>query len=90
MIGQIEINELKDLLDESEDREIKIERRFLEDFILLFYEARTYNLVGTAEQCIDNKNFLEFLCNTINPNDMEKYLSMYHAAEEKANGMVEK
>lgn len=90
MIGQIEINELKDLLDESEDREIKIERRFLEDFISLFYEERNYRLVGTFEECLDNKNFLEFLYDTINPNDMEKYLSMYHATSEKAHGEAEK
>lgn len=30
--------------------------------------------------------FLDFLWNVINPNDMEKYLSMYHSKEEKRNG----
>ena len=30
--------------------------------------------------------FLDFLWNVINPNDMEKYLSMYHSKEEKRSG----
>ena len=34
----------------------------------------------------ENDKFLEFLWNTINPNEMEQYLAMYHAKEEKTNG----
>lgn len=33
--------------------------------------------------------FLDFLWNAINPNDMEKYLSMYHSKEEKRNGRID-
>lgn len=30
----------------------------------------------------EQKTFLEFLMNTINPNEMEKYFAMYHSKEE--------
>lgn len=30
----------------------------------------------------EQKTFLEFLMNIINPNEMEKYLAMYHGKEE--------
>lgn len=33
----------------------------------------------------EDSKFLEFLWNTINPNEMEQYLAMYHAKEEKVN-----
>ncbi len=34
----------------------------------------------------DNMKFLEFLWNTINPNEMEHYLEMYSSKEVKSNG----
>ena len=34
----------------------------------------------------ENEKFLEFLMNTINPNEMEQYLAMYHSKGEKTNG----
>lgn len=34
----------------------------------------------------DNLKFLEFLWNTINPNEMEQYLEMYSSKEVKSNG----
>lgn len=43
-----------------------------------------YSAIGTVEECRKNKDFLEFLCNIINPNDMEHYLSMYHGLNEKS------
>ena len=43
-----------------------------------------YESIGTVEECRENKDFLEFLCNIINPNDMEHYLSMYHGLNEKS------
>lgn len=41
--------------------------------------------LGTVEECRENKKFLDFLCNAINPNDIEKYLSMYHSTDEKSD-----
>lgn len=38
------------------------------------------------EMAIDDSKFLEFLANTINSNEMEQYIAMYHSKEEKANG----
>ena len=48
-------------------------------------EIQKYRAIGTVEECRENKEFLEFLYNIINPNDMEQYLSMYHGSGEKIN-----
>ena len=48
-------------------------------------EVQQYRAIGTVEECRENKEFLEFLYNRINPNDMEQYLSMYHGSGEKIN-----
>lgn len=34
----------------------------------------------------EDAKFFKFLSNIINPNEMEQYLAMYHAKEEKTNG----
>lgn len=47
-------------------------------------ELKAYRAIGTVSEFRENKNFLEFLYNTILPNEMEKYLAMYHASEEKS------
>lgn len=44
-------------------------------------EIQQYRAIGTVEELRENKNFLEFLYNTILPNEMEQYLSMYHAKD---------
>ena len=44
-----------------------------------------YRKIGTVEECRENKEFLDFLYNRINPNDMEQYLSMYNCSDEKIN-----
>ena len=48
-------------------------------------EVQKYRAIGTVEECRENKEFLEFMYNRINPNDMEQYLSMYHGSGEKIN-----
>ena len=48
-------------------------------------EWEKYHAIGTPEECQENKEFLEFLYNRINPNDMEQYLSMYNGSGEKIN-----
>ena len=48
-------------------------------------DVQQYRAIGTVEECRENKEFLEFLYNRINPNDMEQYLSMYHGSGEKIN-----
>lgn len=42
-----------------------------------------YEAIGTVSELQEKMNFLEFLCNAIQPNEMEQYLSMYHASGEK-------
>jgi hypothetical protein len=46
-------------------------------------EIQQYKAIGTVSEFRENKNFLEFLCNAILPNEMEQYLAMYHASGEK-------
>lgn len=48
-------------------------------------EVQQYRAIGTVEECRENKEFLDFLYNRINPNDMEQYLSMYNCSDEKIN-----
>ena len=35
---------------------------------------------------LDDKKFYEFLWNVINPNQMEEYLAMFNAKQEKTDG----
>ncbi len=45
--------------------------------------CKEYSAIGTVSELRENKNFLEFLYNTILPNEMEQYLAMYHTKELK-------
>lgn len=40
----------------------------------------------SRQRVLDIVEFLEFLFNVINPNEMEHYISMYHCKEEKSKG----
>lgn len=42
-----------------------------------------YRAIGTPEECLKNKDFLDFLSDKMNPNDFETYLRLYNALEEK-------
>lgn len=42
-----------------------------------------YRAIGTPEECLWNKDFLDFLSDKMNPNDFETYLRLYNALEEK-------
>ena len=42
-----------------------------------------YRKIGTPEECLKNKDFLDFLSDKMNPNDFETYLRLYNALEEK-------
>lgn len=44
---------------------------------------REYEQIGTPEECLRNKDFLDFLSDKMNPNDFETYLRLYNALEEK-------
>ena len=44
-----------------------------------------YRTIGTPEECLRNKDFLDYLSDKMNPNDFETYLRLYNALEEKGN-----
>lgn len=46
----------------------------------------TVRELPSAQPKNENLKFLEFLWNTINPNEMEQYLEMYSSKEVKSNG----
>ena len=46
-------------------------------------EVQQYRTIGTPEECLRNKDFLDFLSDKMNPNDFEIYLRLYNALEEK-------
>lgn len=45
-----------------------------------------YEEIGTPEECLQNKDFLDFLAGKMNPNDFETYLLIYNALDKKGNG----
>ena len=54
--------------------------------ILTYQEAadwEAYRAIGTPEECLRNKDFLDFISDKMNPNDFETYLRLYNALEEK-------
>ena len=46
-------------------------------------ELQQYRAIGTPEECLRNKDFLDFISDKMNPNDFETYLRLYNALEEK-------
>ena len=46
-------------------------------------EVQQYRAIGTVEKCLQNKDFLDFLADKMNPNDFEIYLRLYNALKEK-------
>lgn len=49
-------------------------------------ELQRYRAIGTPEECLRNKDFLDFLTDKMNPNDFETYLLIYNALDKKGNG----
>lgn len=53
--------------------------------ILTYEDAKAweeYKAIGTPEECLWNKDFLDFLADKMNPGDFETYLCLYNALEE--------
>lgn len=44
-----------------------------------------YRKVGTPEECLRNKDFLDFLLDKMDPDDFEMYLHIYNSLDEKGN-----
>ena len=57
--------------------------------ILTYDEAAMwdeYRKVGTPEECLQNKDFLDFLSDEMDPDDYEIYLRIYNSLDEKGDG----
>ena len=50
-------------------------------------EAQRYREIGTPEECLRNKDFLDFLSDKMNPNDFEIYLQIYNSQDVKGGGV---
>lgn len=55
----------------------------LKKLIEMMEEHKQYCQIGTVEECLRYKDFLDFLSDKMNPNDFETYLSMYNSSGEK-------
>ena len=54
--------------------------------LTMIEELEQYRAIGTPEECLRNKDFLDFISDKMNPNDFEIYLSMYNSSSEKQEG----
>lgn len=60
--------------------------RHLRDFAENYREElEEYRAIGTMEECLRNKDFLDFLSDKMNPNDFEIYLQIYNSQDEKGD-----
>nr|DAG33712.1 MAG TPA: hypothetical protein [Caudoviricetes sp.] len=50
-------------------------------------EVQQYRTIGTPEECLRNKDFLDFLADKMNPNDFEIYLQIYNSQDVKGGGV---
>lgn len=48
-------------------------------------EWKKYRAIGTVEECLRNKDLLDFLSDEMNPNDFERYLRIYNSQDEKGS-----
>ena len=55
----------------------------IKKLIEMMEEHKQYRQICTVEECLRNKDFLDFLADKMNPNDFETYLSMYNSSGEK-------
>ncbi len=67
----------------TQNLERKREIQAYEMAIKALEEVQQYRAIGTPEECLRNKDFLDFLSDKMNPNDFETCLRLYNALEEK-------
>lgn len=67
----------------TQNYERKNEIQGYEMAIKALEEVQQYRQIGTLEECLRNKDFLDFLLDKMNPNDFEIYLRLYNALKEK-------
>lgn len=66
------------LTTENGDSEIRISAEAVHAIREIATEA-----ADAIEELLQKEKFHAFLCNVINPNDMQLYLEMYHSGDEK-------
>lgn len=66
----------------TQNYERKREIQGYEMAIQALEEVQQYRAIGTPEECLRNKEFLDFLADKMNPGDFETYLHLYNALEE--------
>lgn len=62
--------------------------RLVDAAIKALEEVQQYHAIGTPEECLRNKDFLDFLADKMNPNDFETYLRIYNALNEVDDGEI--
>ena len=67
----------------TQNYERKNEIQGYEMAIQALEEVQQYHKIGSVEECLKNKDFLDFLSDKMNPNDFETYFRLYNALEEK-------
>ena len=67
----------------TQNLERKREIQGYEMAIKALKEVQQYRAIGTPEECLWNKDFLDFLSDKMKPGDFETYLRLYNALEEK-------
>lgn len=58
-----------------------LQKRFVE----VSFRLGEYMAIGTPEECLRNKDFLDFLSDKMDPDDFEMYLHIYNSLDEKGN-----
>ena len=77
---------LKDVVD-SIERVSKLQKSNPFNARVLTYDEAAmwdeYRKIGTPEECLRNKDFLDFLSDEMDPDDFEMYLRIYNSFDEK-------
>lgn len=77
---------LKDVVD-SIERVSKLQKSNPFNARVLTYDEAAmwdeYRKIGTPEECLRNKDFLDFLSDEMDPDDFEMYLRIYNLFDEK-------
>lgn len=80
---------LKDVVD-SIERVSKLQKSNPFNARVLTYDEAAmwdeYRKIGTPEECLRNKDFLDFLSDEMDPDDFEVYLRIYNSLDEKGDG----
>lgn len=72
---------------DANDKECRKNIDILTKINKVLEEVQRYRAIGTPEECLRNKDFLDFLADKMNPNDFETYLRIYNSQDKKGGGV---